>query len=101
MDALPEAASIRAMHAEDLEPMIEKLSVFLIGWMGGPRTYSERFGSVVIPAAHTPFAIGPDERDQWLLCMEKALQEEGMGDPFLAPVTAGLRQMAEMCRTDQ
>ena len=23
---------------------------------------------------HEPYAIGPDERDQWLLCMDQALE---------------------------
>ena len=36
MDAEPEAATIRALHADELAPMVDKLSVFLIGWLGGP-----------------------------------------------------------------
>ncbi len=54
MDTLPEAATIRALHADELLPMVDKLSVFLIGWMGGPQSYTERFGRVVIPAGPDP-----------------------------------------------
>ena len=62
--------------------MIEKLSVFLIGWMGGPQKYNKRFGRIIIPAAHQPFDIGEAERDQWLLCMRKALAVSPLDKPM-------------------
>jgi hemoglobin len=73
MDVLPEAADVRAMHAEDLEPMKEKLAEYLVGWMGGPPLYADKYGTVCMTEPHEHYAIGPRERDQWLLCMEKAL----------------------------
>jgi hemoglobin len=100
MDTLPEAGPIRAMHADDLTPMIDKLGVFLIGWMGGPENYRERFGRVVIPAAHEAFDIGPDERDQWLLCMRTALAETDADVEFSELLMDAFARMAEMCRTD-
>jgi len=101
MNTLPEAAPIRRMHAGDLAPMADKLATFLIGWMGGPQNYTLRFGRVVIPAAHEHFAIGPDERDQWLGCMRRALAD-ARAEPDLAEMMMdAFRQMADMCRTDQ
>jgi len=100
MDTLPEAARIRAMHADDLAPMVDKLGTFLIGWMGGPETYRERFGRVVIPAAHEPFDIGADERDAWLLCMVAALAEMDADEELVALLMDAFARMAEMCRTD-
>jgi hemoglobin len=100
MDTLPEAAAIRAMHADDLAPMVEKLGVFLIGWMGGPQRYAERFGRVIIPAAHAPFAIGAAERDQWLLCMQRALDDERVPPDLERLLMDAFFRMAEMCRTD-
>jgi hemoglobin len=73
MEELPEAAGIRAMHAENLAPMKEKLAEYLTGWMGGPPLYADRYGSVCMTTPHEPYHIGPEERDQWLLCMDKAL----------------------------
>jgi len=46
MDILPEAADVRAMHAEDLGPMKEKLADYLTGWMGGPPLYADKHGTV-------------------------------------------------------
>lgn len=100
MDTLPEAATIRALHRGDLAPMVDKLSVFLIGWMGGPQNYRKRFGRVIIPAAHEPFPIGPDERDQWLVCMRRALEDVEAEDDLLASLMDAFYDMADMCRTD-
>ena len=73
MDTLPEASHVRAMHADDLSPMKEKLGDYLVGWMGGPPIYATRHGTVCMTEPHEPYAIGPRERDEWLLCMDKAL----------------------------
>ncbi|MCX2981855.1 globin [Halieaceae bacterium IMCC14734] len=73
MDELPEAAELRRMHADNLEPMKVKLADYLTGWMGGPPLYADKHGTVCMTTPHEHYAIGPRERDQWLLCMEKAL----------------------------
>lgn len=100
MDELPECKTIRDMHKGDLQPMIDKLATFLIGWMGGPRRYQEKFGSVVIPAAHAPFAIGEAERDQWLLCMRLSLAESDLEEHWQTALMQAFEPMADMCRTD-
>lgn len=99
MSELPEARTIRAMHAEDLSPMVDKLTVFLTGWMGGPEHYRERFGPVVIPAAHDPYPIGPAERDAWVLCMMRALDDVGASEELIEMLRQPFWQMADMCRT--
>ncbi|PTD98004.1 group II truncated hemoglobin [Pseudothauera lacus] len=76
MDNLPEAWDVRRMHGEDLSGSEEKLFLFLSGWFGGPNLYVERFGPPFLRARHLPFAIGSAERDQWLLCMRQALDEQ-------------------------
>ena len=100
MDTLPEVSTIRAMHQTDLGPMIEKLAVFLVSWMGGPQRYNERFGRVIIPLAHRPFAIGPSERDAWLLCMRRALEDSEAKPELVRLLMKAFYGMADMCRTD-
>lgn len=75
MDELPEAAGIRAMHGESLEGARSKLFKFLSGWLGGPNLYWEEYGHPRLRMRHFPFAIGERERDQWMLCMTRALDE--------------------------
>jgi len=99
MDTLPEAAPIRAMHKGDLSMMTDKLGTFLIGWLGGPQRYTERFGRVIIPLAHKPFSIGPSERDQWLMCMQGAIDETSLDESMKARLMDSFRRMADMCRT--
>lgn len=99
MDSRAEAAIIRKMHAKKLDPIREKLTVFLTGWMGGPSKYGERYGSVNVPSAHAPFDIGPAERDAWLACMQQAVDESDIPESFRALVMEKMAGMAEMCRT--
>jgi hemoglobin len=75
MDELPESFGIRKMHAEDLQNSEDKLFKFLSGWMGGPQLFIQEFGHPMLRRRHMNFAISVAERDQWLLCMNKALQE--------------------------
>ena len=77
MDELPLAADIRAMHAENLDQIKRMLCAYLTGWMGGPPVYQAIKGTVCLTDAHEPFRIGPAERDQWLACMDEALNRVG------------------------
>ncbi len=99
MDTLPKAAPIRAMHKGDLSEMTDKLATFLVGWLGGPHHYQERFGRVIIPLAHKPFPIGTSERDQWLTCMYGALDKSVLDEPMKTHLMKSFARMADMCRT--
>ena len=82
MDREPAYAGIRALHPESLDGSREKFFWFLCGWLGGPAHYVERFGHPRLRARHMPFTIGISERDQWLVCMDQAMNELGL-DPEL------------------
>jgi hemoglobin len=98
MDSLPEAASIRAMHARDLSPMKEKLAEYLIGWMGGPPLYAEKYGSVCMTTPHEHYPIGPEERDQWLLCMDRALEQIDADEELVAMLKIPFYRIADAVR---
>lgn len=80
MDALPEAATVRAMHAKSLKVSRDKLFWFLSGWLGGPPLFAQKKGHPMLRARHLAFAIGVAERDQWLACMRQAMEEEGVDE---------------------
>jgi hemoglobin len=105
MDALPEARAIRAMHPDDLAESRDKLATFLCGWLGGPRRYAERYGTLSIPGAHQHLDIGDAERDAWLLCMERAIARQGYAPEFAAYLLAQLRfparRIVEVCALDR
>lgn len=75
MASEPLATGIHAMHAADTAEIRQKLFEFLSGWMGGPPLFVEKYGHPRLRARHMPFAIGESERDQWLFCMFKAMDE--------------------------
>ncbi len=75
MDELPEARSVRALHPPDLTAAKDRLFMFLSGWLGGPPLYAERHGPPRLRQSHMPFPIGTAERDAWMLCMTRALDE--------------------------
>lgn len=94
MESLSEAKTIRDLHAKDLRSAREKLFMFLSGWMGGPDRYIAAFGHPRLRARHLPFPIGPEERDQWLMCMRKALQELDIDTMFKEQLMSSFTQTA-------
>jgi hemoglobin len=75
MELEPEFTELRRVHGASLQGAREKLYLFLSGWLGGPPLYTDRFGHPMLRARHLPFAIGDLERDQWMACMVRAMEE--------------------------
>jgi hemoglobin len=75
MDELPEAYAVRQLHPESLAGSAESLFEFLSGWFGGPSLYIAKKGHPRLRMRHAPYAVGPRERDEWMLCMTQALTE--------------------------
>jgi len=98
MDTSPEAATIRALHAASLKASREKLFLYLSFWTGGPRTYVEQRGHPAMRMRHMPFRIGARERDEWLWCMEQALDEHPMPASVREPLRQRMRQLADHMR---
>ncbi|MEY9196428.1 hemoglobin [Sinorhizobium fredii] len=91
MDSLPEAARCRAVHPPDLSGSEEKFYEYLTGWLGGPPIYVEKRGHPMLRRRHFIAEIGPAERDEWLLCFTRALEETvphpQLRDIILEPIT--------------
>lgn len=75
-------ATIYEMHPDDKEVSRDKLARFLCGWLGGPKLYREKYGSISIPRAHEHLAIASPERDQWLTCMAETVAEQPFDPAF-------------------
>jgi hemoglobin len=94
MNDLPEARMIRKMHAADLGGAKEKLFKFLSGWLGGPDLYVAEYGHPRLRMRHFPFPIGVEARDQWVLCMRRALDETVADEALRALLLQALEQTA-------
>lgn len=97
METLEEAKKIRDMHPKDLTESIDKLARFLSGWLGGPKLYREKYGSISIPRAHQHLSISPLEMDAWLLCMQKALEKTDYEQAFKEYLLKQLAVPASRC----
>lgn len=75
MDTLPEAATIRALHDDDLSDDRHKLAAFLSGWLGGPPLYWEQYGHPMLRRRHMHLPIDTGAARAWMTCMVRALDE--------------------------
>ena len=98
IDSAPEAATIRTLHATSLKASRDKLHLYLMMWTGGPQTYVERNGHPRLRARHLPFSIGARERDEWLWCMDHALDEQPMPDELREHLRERLHALADHMR---
>lgn len=95
MDELPEAYAARRIHPESLAGANESLFEFLSGWFGGPSLYIEKKGQPRLRMRHLPYAIGPTERDEWMLCMRTALTEQVADEPLRERLIKVFADMAD------
>jgi hemoglobin len=98
MDRLEQARPIRALHARSLKGSREKLFLFLSGWMGGPDLYLQVYGHPMLRRRHLPFSIGAAERDQWMLCMRRALEDMEMPEELRRHLYQAFWQVANHMR---
>jgi len=98
MDEMPQAKIIRAMHADNTDAIVAKLTEFLTGWMGGPPIYAEKHGTVCLTDPHEAYHIGPQERDQWLVCMDEALLRIEASDELKEMLKIPMFRLADTVR---
>ncbi|QND47942.1 group II truncated hemoglobin [Rhizobium lusitanum] len=94
MDTLPEAANCRAVHPPSLEGSREKFYEYLTGYLGGPQLYIEKRGHPRLRSRHFVAAIGPTERDEWLLCFRRAMEETIENEKLRAIIWEPIERLA-------
>lgn len=98
MDDDPDYFGIRKLHPMELSNSRQKLFMFLSGWTGGPSLYIEKYGEPRLRSRHLPFSIGVVERDQWLSCMNRAMEETGLGEQLRISLGQAFAQTADFMR---
>ena len=94
----PGVEVVRDMHDADTTEIREKFFDFLSGWLCGPSRYIEKYGHPRLRARHRFFSIGESERDQWLLCMSKALAETPMDSTLRAYLEQAFAKTGDFLR---
>jgi hemoglobin len=98
MAQVPQFATIRALHPDDLQSSRDKLFMFLSGWLGGPDLYVQQIGHPMLRRRHMPFAIGEEERDQWVACMLLAMESTGIEESLREKLLAAFFNTADFMR---
>jgi hemoglobin len=90
---------LRPVYPEpDLAGARRRLTLFLIQYWGGPTTYDHERGHPRLRMRHAPFAIGPTERDRWLVHMRAAVAELAPPDEVAAELERYFTMAAEAMR---
>ena len=90
---------LRALYPEaDLVPAQRRLTLFLVQYWGGPRTYDAERGHPRLRMRHFPFAIDADARDRWLVHMRAALAEVAPPPDVAAELERYVAMAAEAMR---
>lgn len=98
MDGEAAYAGIRALHPSLIDTSVEKLYLFLSGYLGGPALYVQKIGPPMLRARHLPFPIGESERDQWLACMQRAMEECEVPELLRLQLMGAFQQTADWMR---
>ncbi len=94
MDELPEAFTVRKFHPENLTGAATSLFEYLSGWFGGPELYIAKKGHPRLRMRHAPYAIDSIVRDEWMMCMTQALNEEVADSNFRDEIIDTFAKMA-------
>lgn len=90
---------LRPLYPEaDLAGARHRLTLFLIQYWGGPTTYDDERGHPRLRMRHAPFAIGPAERDRWLVHMRAAVAELAPADDIAAELEGYFAMAADSMR---
>ncbi|WP_188208331.1 globin domain-containing protein [Alkalibacillus aidingensis] len=71
---------------DDLTETARKQKQFLTQFFGGPPLYIQEHGHPMLKARHNPFPITPTRRDAWLECMNEALEEAEIEEPYKSSI---------------
>lgn len=89
-----EHPKLTSIFPDDLTETARKQSLFLTQFFGGPMIYSEERGNPMLRRRHLPFEITPTRRNAWLECMQEALIEAEIDEPYRTAIFEKLTMTA-------
>ena len=95
----PELLALHELEAGRVSPRSrESFGLFLVEWLGGPRDFSATRGHPRLRMRHARVAIGEGQRDAWLRCMQRALDEQGVSGDVRGFLDARFAEVANFLR---
>jgi hemoglobin len=95
--------ALTAVHRVDEHGRIhrsvrERFGLFLVGWLGGPQDYMERYGHPRLRMRHAHVPVDIAMRDAWLRSMQRALDARGVDGPVRAFLDQRFAEVADFLR---
>ncbi|TCT22404.1 hemoglobin [Melghiribacillus thermohalophilus] len=78
--------ALTPIFPDDLTETARKQKQFLTQFFGGPPLYTSEHGHPRLRARHIPFEITPSRRNAWLECMQGALNEAEIPEPYRSAI---------------
>lgn len=102
VETLPEGSNLRRLHGRGHgidHARIEQFN-FLSGFLGGRRYYMEKHGHMDVKLMHAHVPIRQSDADNWMVCMNKALDDEGHTGPHIDKLRAVFTRIATILVND-
>lgn len=102
VETLPEGSNLRRLHGRGHgidHARIEQFN-FLSGFLGGRRYYMEKHGHMDVKLMHAHVPIRQLDADNWMVCMNKALDDEGHSGPHIDKLRAVFTRIATILVND-
>lgn len=102
VETLPEGETLRQLHlrGHGLTHVREEQFNFLAGFLGGRRYYQEKHGHMDLRRMHAHVPIAVQDAEDWLTCMDKALEKNGLAGPDIERLRATFRRICLMLVND-
>jgi len=84
-----ESSTIRELFPDDLPEASKKIGAFMVGLLGGPALFHERYGDPMMRARHLKIPIDEAARQEWLRCFYLTLDDAETKYHFPAEHLAG------------
>ncbi len=102
IESHPKGAGIRKLHFRGQgvpHARVEQFN-FLTGFLGGRRHYEEKHGHMDVRLMHAHVPISLVEAENWLDCMDIALERVGLSGPAIDRLRVVFRRVALMLVND-
>jgi hemoglobin len=86
---------LKELFPEDMRETKRKQIQFLTQFLGGESLYSNEHGHPMLRARHLPFKITPIRAKAWLQCMETAMNDVQLIEPWRSEIFSRLSFTAE------
>ena len=98
VEVLPQGEKLRLLHARGhgLMHAREEQFNFMSGFMGGRRHYLEKHGHMNLKQIHEHLPITTQDAEDWLFCMDRALEINALKGPEIEKLRQTLRRACLM-----